>query len=357
MVNDDSTRRDRRPATTEARRRVVRSAGVIGTAAIALVIAACGGETTESTPTNTREPETAAASPEQATTPAGTVAPAGLGGPTTVRSLAVDPQTSVVAVLTDGGLLLADGSTDGAVAGTPRAVELPSPGTSVHPGRAGEILVTTADGLVRVDAESGAATALPVDGGAISATVFGDGYAVGSATGLVSVLDADGAVTSSIGGLASVDGLVPAGDDLVALDTRQTSVTTVNVAADRLGEALRAGDGATRTVGCATGAIVVSDTADDELMIFTGDDLIMRQRYPVAGSPFAVACDDAGTVWVTTTATNEVLGFDVSSGIPVETARFPTVTQPDSLAVDSRSGRLFVGSNDGAGVQVIPTRE
>ncbi len=324
---------------------------MITVSVIAVLLAACGGQQSESTPTNTREPETAAASPEVSTTPAGTVAPPALGGPVTVRGLAVDEDTSILAILTDDGVLLAGDD------GAPRAVSLPSPGTSVHPGRAGEILVTTADGLVRVDAESGATTAWPVDGGAISATVFDDGYAVGSATGRVSVVDSDGAVSSSIAGLASVDGLVPAGDDLVALDTRQTSMTTVNVTGDRLGEALRAGDGATRTVGCANGAIVVSDTADDELMIFTGDDLIMRQRYPVAGSPFAVACDDAGTVWVTTTATNEVLGFDVSSGIPVETARFPTVKQPDSLAVDSRSGRLFVGSNDGAGVQVIPTRE
>ncbi len=318
---------------------------------IAVLGAACGGQQNESTPTNTREPETAAASPEVSTTPAGTVAPADLGGPLTVRGLAVDAESSVVAILTEDGLLL------GSDGGSPRPVSLPSPGRSVHPGRDGEILVTTQDGLVRVDTESGATTESAVDGGAISATVFEDGYAVGSATGRVSLLDADAAVTSSIGGLASVDGLVPAGDDIVALDTRQTSMTTVNVGGGRLGEALRAGDGATRTVGCANGAIVVSDTADDELMIFTGDDLIMRQRYPVAGSPFAVACDDAGTVWVTTTATNEVVGFDVSGGIPVETARFPTVQQPDSLAVDSRSGRLFVGSNDGAGVQVIPTRE
>jgi hypothetical protein len=43
----------------------------------------------------------------------------------------------------------------------------------------------------------------------------------------------------------------------------------------------------------------------------------------------------------------------VAGGEPVERHRFPTVAQPDSVAVDPRSGRVFVGSASGAGLQVI----
>lgn len=303
---------------------------------------------------NTREPETAAVSPDAVVTPAGVVADPRFGPAGTVDALTVEPSTRTVAVLTDDGttLTLADAAGDG----SPRVVRLSAAGTSVSPGRDGEVLVTTPDGIVRVNVESGESTDVPVDGGAASAVVWDDGYAVGTPTGTVVILSADGSVDSTVPGQASVDALVRAGDELVSLDTRQTSVTAVDVDAERLGEALRAGDGATRMTGCANGAIVVADTTDDELLIFTGDDLIMRQRFPVPGSPFAVACSDDGTVWITATALNEVIGFDISSGMPVESARFPTVRQPDSLAVDSQSGNLFVGSNTGAGVQVIPTR-
>ncbi len=86
----------------------------------------------------------------------------------------------------------------------------------------------------------------------------------------------------------------------------------------------------------------------------------MHQRYPPVGeSPYAVAYDEAADrVWVTLTATNEVVGFDLSSGIPpVETGRFKTVRQPNSLAVDSSNGNLIVGSATGDGLQVIPSRE
>ena len=38
---------------------------------------------------------------------------------------------------------------------------------------------------------------------------------------------------------------------------------------------------------------------------------------------------------------------------PVERYRFPTVVQPDSVAVDPVSGRVVVASGTGGGVQVV----
>lgn len=328
----------------------------VALAGVAAISTACS-TTTDPEELNTREPETAAVSPDPTATPDGRVGDARFGGAATVDALAIEPATRTVAVLTDGGtsLLLTDSGSD--PASDPRRVRLATPGTSLHAGRDGEILVTTTEGVVRVDVESGDTTTVAVPDGAASAIVFGDGYAVGTPRGSVVVVDADGSITSTIAGQASVDALVPAGEDLIALDTRQTAVTAVNVAGERLGAALRAGDGATRMTGCGDGAIAVADTTDDELLIFTGDDLIMRQRAPVTGAPFAVACSDDGTVWVTLTETNQVVGFDISSGMPVESDRFSTVRQPNSVAVDSQSGELFVGSGSGAGVQVIRTRE
>lgn len=341
------------PRTAEHRSRpMITRMSVVGLVVVTIVTAGCSANT-DPEQLNTREPETAAVSPELSAVPAGDVAAERFGGATAVESIAIEPSTRIAAVLTDDGTSLLLSALDGN--SEPRTVRLSSPGTSVSPGRDGELLVSASDGVEVIDASSGNVTTLSVDGGAVSATVWENGYAAGTPTGTVVILGSDGESTAMIAGQASVDALVPAGRDLISLDTKQTSVTAVNVGAERLGAALRAGEGATRMTGCADGAIPVADTADDELLIFTGDDLIMRQRFPVAGAPYALACDDAGTVWVTTTATNEVLGFDISSGMPVETSRFPTVRQPDSLAVDSQTGTIFVGSKTGGGVQVIRT--
>jgi hypothetical protein len=48
-----------------------------------------------------------------------------------------------------------------------------------------------------------------------------------------------------------------------------------------------------------------------------------------------------------------VIGYDLSTGIPVERVRYPTVQQPNSLALDEASDTLYVVSGSGAGVQII----
>jgi hypothetical protein len=58
-------------------------------------------------------------------------------------------------------------------------------------------------------------------------------------------------------------------------------------------------------------------------------------------------------VWVSETATNTVIGFDLATGIPVEQVRYPTVRQPNSLAYDSAADILYVVSGSGDGIQVI----
>ena len=57
--------------------------------------------------------------------------------------------------------------------------------------------------------------------------------------------------------------------------------------------------------------------------------------------------------WVSQTATNTVVGYDLATGIPVEKVRYPTVQQPDSMAFDDQTRTLYVVSGSGGGVQVI----
>ena len=159
-------------------------------------------------------------------------------------------------------------------------------------------------------------------------------------------------------GLVSADAIAAVDGNLVVLDRRQSSVTEIDDGSTSLGLALRAGDGATNLVADHWGRVLVTDTTNGALLVFTTDSLVLRQRYPVGSSPYAVAVDErSGTVWVTLTATNEVLGYDLSSGIPVEIARHATVGQPNSVAVDPDTGDVFVGSAAGDGVQRIAVRE
>ena len=153
---------------------------------------------------------------------------------------------------------------------------------------------------------------------------------------------------------ARVDALVTQGNTTVVLDRGQTSVTTIG-ADGRVEQALRAGEGATTLAADPLGRLLVADTRGGQLLVFGVDPLILRQAYPVRQAPYGLA-GSRDLAWVSQTAANVVIGYDLSTGIPVEKVRYPTVQQPNSLAFDEASDTLYVVSGSGAGVQVIDAR-
>ncbi|NNH69134.1 hypothetical protein HLB23_04485 [Nocardia uniformis] len=296
----------------------------------------------------TREPATPAAAPTLAATPAGEVSPS-----TPISALLVEPRSGVLAVLSADGksLRLID---RGVTPAAERTVALPAAAAMLAPGEPGEILLPAPRRVLRVDAASGTVDEIAVDGDARAVALRPEGgLAVGTADGRVLTLAADGTVDRTVTGLVSVDAVVAAGDDLLALDRRQTIVTELDLGDNRPGLTLRTGDGATNMIGDHFGRVLVTDTAGNELLVYTADPLVLHQRFPVGSSPYALAYDErSDTVWVTLTGTNEVVGYDVSTGIPVEVGRFPTVRQPDTVTIDNR-GDMFVGSATGDGLQRI----
>ncbi len=182
----------------------------------------------------------------------------------------------------------------------------------------------------------------------------GDGnLALGSADGTVYTLGSETAVAARLQIFARVDALVAQGDRVVVLDRGQTSVTTVDASGTRAEHALRAGDGATTIAADSAGRVLVADTRGDELLVFGSDPLMLRQRYPVPGAPYGLT-GSSRLAWVSETATNSVVGYDLATGIPVEKVRYRSVQQPNSLAFDDAADTLYVVSGSGAGVQVIP---
>jgi hypothetical protein len=313
-----------------------------------VAVGACSSDPVEAPPP-TITPAVAADSPPAATPPAGEVRPIDGPGLTSV----FDQTTASLVVLTGTGDALAVIPT----AGAPRTVALPVPASSLAGDGDGTVYAAVRGGYVRVALAGDVVTSFTVDGANdvdfTAVTRRGDGrLALGTADGAVYTLESDTAVAARLQIFARVDGLAAQGDTVVVLDRGQTSVTTVDPSGDDAGQALRAGEGATTIAADSAGRVLVADTRGGALLVFGADPLIMRQRYPVDGAPYGLA-GSARLAWVSETATNTVVGYDLATGIPVEKVRYPTVRQPNSLAFDEESNTLFVVSGSGAGVQVI----
>ena len=300
-----------------------------------------------------RVPATPAVAPVATTVPAGVVTPVGAA----VHAMVLDPRTHVLAAVADPPTRLLLLNAD-ALAAPARTVALPAPAAQLvlsAPG--GPLLVAVPGALLRVDQHTGDVATTKVDADVRSAMQLSDGrIAVGTANGavLVLVLSADGTVAQRITGLAETDVLVDTPRGLVALDRKQTAVQAVDVGKGTLGESLRAGEGATNAVTDRFGRVLVTDTAGGGLLAFSTGPLLLRQRFPVPGAPYALAYDPkTDLAWVTLTERNQVVGYDVAGGEPVERYRFPTVTQPDAVAVDANTGAVLVASAAGVGVQRI----
>lgn len=298
-------------------------------------------------PPPTVAPAQAAVSPPVGERPAGTVRP--IAGPG--QAAVWDAATGSLAVLTERGLAVM-GPT-----GAPRMIALDGPATALAADGAGTVYASTKGGYLRVDLRAAAATPVAVPGQqntdftAIARRADGR-LVLGSADGAVYTLGSDGAVAARLKLFARVDVLVTQGNTAVVLDRGQTSVTTVDADGTSAGQALRAGEGATTMAADSAGRVLVADTRGEELLVFTVDPLILRQRYPVRQAPYGLAGSE-GLAWVSQTAANTVVGYDLATGIPVEKVRYPTVQQPNSLVFDDASGTLYVVSGSGAGVQVI----
>lgn len=330
-----------------------RSAGVLAAVLAVAVVAGCSSSGSSADQLATIEPAGPAVAAAPTAPAAGTLRPVGA----VVDAALAVPGTSVVALLTaspERVLLLDTASSD-----APRSVALPGAATSLAPaGRDGHVLVAAAGAVLDLDAAAGTLTSTPAPGDVVSAAVLPDGrLAAGLADGSVVVLGPDGAVAAQVGGIASADGLVVAGGTLHVLDRRQTALLQLDLSGEgSLGLGLRAGVGATNAVTDRFGRVVVADTAGGQLVVFGTDPFLERQQYPVPGAPYALAYDAVrNLVWVTLTATDEVAGYELTGGEPVERYRLPTVHEPDSVAVDASSGVVVVASGSGDGVaQVDP---
>lgn len=114
----------------------------------------------------------------------------------------------------------------------------------------------------------------------------------------------------------------------------------------RLGEEeVPAGVGPTDVAVGDGGRVYVTDTDGGSVLLFrTEPELGLVRRAALPGKPYAAATDrEKGKLWVTVTETNEAVQL-TADGAPRIQRRFPTVRQPNAIAVDDATGRVEVAS-------------
>ena len=150
-----------------------------------------------------------------------------------------------------------------------------------------------------------------------------------------------GVVTSSDGRLVAVVGVRERALEL--FDTRTLR---------RLGK-VDVGVGPTHVVARGRRFFVVDTRGDGLLEVLTEGKLRIHRRTNLPGAPYGVAYDERRRrFWVTLTETNEVVELTDRRRLRA----FPTVRQPNTVAVDPVSGRVFVASRAEGTLQVIDPR-
>ncbi|MPQ99611.1 YncE family protein [Modestobacter sp. I12A-02628] len=291
-------------------------------------------------------------SPELTTDPAGTV----VDLDPDAEGMVFDPVTGLlaVAVRDPDRLVLADGATGAVVR------EVPLPGHARHlqlaaPG--GPVLVPAEDSdtLVTVALPDGATTSVPVGEYPHDAAQVASGQVLvaDELGGTLSVVT-DGAVTQTFDSQTQPGGIAVVGDLAGVVDVAAFTLTSYDVPGGELGRVVDAGEGPTHVVADGRGRFVVADTRGNALLVFRADTLRQEQQLDLPGTPYGLAYDGTGQVlWVTLTARNEVVGLATDGDQLTEVARFPTVRQPNTVAVDPGTGRVFVGSRATGQLQLI----
>lgn len=275
------------------------------------------------------------------------------------EGLVVDGPTGLAAVITrdPSELRLADLDRRRVVA----RVELPATGRHLGlAGPGGPVLVPVeqSDELIEVELPSADSRAIavgdhPHDAVAAAGRVFvGNEFA-----DTVSVLAGDRA-TATIEVAEQPGGLAAAGDRLVVVAVAARTLSAFDARTlEPLGE-VDAGEGPTHVVAAGNRAWI-ADTEGDAILEI---DLATTPPQPVsttevAGAPYGIAIDqDRERLWVALGERNEVVEYDVSGGRPAELARYPTLQQPNSVAVDPRDGSAVVAGRTSGRLQLIPGR-
>lgn len=235
-----------------------------------------------------------------------------------------------------------------ALRATGRHLSLAAPGGPVL------VPVEQSDELVEVSLPSGRERAIAVgDHPHDAAVAAGRVFVTDELADTVSIL-AGGREVATLeaprqpGGIAAAAGLVV----VVAVAERVLAVYDARTLA-ALGR-VPAGDGPTHVVAGGDRAWVTDTEGGAVLAFALAPQPRLTSSTPAPGSPYGIALDRRRQrLLVTLTARNQLVAYDVSGDRPRELARYPTVRQPNSVAVDPRTGAAVVAGRAAGRLEVI----
>lgn len=313
---------------------------VAATALVAVSVAGCSSQHAQPPPgKSAAEP---AVSPSLTVTPAGTVTPTG----SAPEGIVYDARTRLVAVAVreSNRLQLYDGAT----MRLRKTVVLPGHARHLQLGYGGgAVLVPVEDAnvLVEVALPSGRITRRTAVGNSPhdAAELISGDIVTGDEFGRSLTVVRNGAVQRTISAVVQPGGVVAVGNTTVVVDVQAYTVSTFDAATGTRTALLDAGAGPTHGTSTTPGQVEVTDTRGNAVLVFGTGSLAPRGRLDLPGTPYGIAADArTHTVWVTLTARNQVVGLDVSTGTPREIARYPTVQQPDTVAVAPGGRQLWI---------------
>jgi DNA-binding beta-propeller fold protein YncE len=233
------------------------------------------------------------------------------------------------------------------IAGAPRHLALAGPN--------GPLLVPEErdNRLLELQLPSGRAHSYPVgDFPHAAAAIDGRVFVGDERGGSLSEILADGKVRT-IGGFQQPGGLAPVDGDMAVVDVGAFTLSLLDVQSGRIIGRLPAGRGPTHDVAD-LGRVYVLDTRGNAVLTYSASPFRQIGRTPLAGSPYGVALDPVRhRLWVTETATNRLAELSVTGPLPRLIRTFATGLQPDTVAVDNRTGRVFVANQISGTVQII----
>jgi DNA-binding beta-propeller fold protein YncE len=320
-------------------------------AALALLLVGCGGGSGTSVPRRAAEP---AESPPLHATPAGHSAPVGhepegVAWDAAVGLIAVGVHQPSAVVFVDPSSLKTVGR-----------VALPAPPR--------HLAYDATTGAVLVPAESANELAVVRPGGVVTATKVGthphdatsvgpDVFVADEHSDQVSVLRRAHLIKTlptphQPGGIAAVAGRWVA---LVAVSARVLQVYDARTL-EPLGS-VPAGVGPSHIVARGTTAYV-ADTQGDQILVYDiGPKPRLLGKVLAPGTPYGLALDASRSrLWVTETATDQIAEYSLRGKLPRRVATYPTLRQPNSVAVDPRSGAVFVAGRDKGRIERIAPR-
>jgi DNA-binding beta-propeller fold protein YncE len=215
------------------------------------------------------------------------------------------------------------------------------------------------DELLRVELPSGRTSSVAVGDFPHDAAEAHDGRIFVSDEGgdTISVVDGD-RVEATLPSPEQPGGVAVAGNTVAVVAVAAREIAFVDATSLKRIATVEGGAGPSHVVAGpddGTDRFYVADTGGDAILVYEGGtDPRLLDRANLPGSPYGIAVDGRrGHLWVTQTARNRVVEMELTDIAPKIVAGYPTVRQPNSVAVDERSGRVIVVGRDSGDVQIF----